>query len=222
MTDLPTPEASRLRSPSWRDSRLVIGLLLVLFSAVAGSVVVARADDRVPVYAVVERVVPGQQVREGDVAVVDVQLGDASARYLAADRPFPDDSWALRELRPGELVPTDALGDAREVDVQPVALRVEATSAGALDAGAVVDVYVNRPAKGSTAGAPTFAGPELVLERLSVMSLATEDAVLGGSAETRAVTIGVPRGSVKGIVADVDRGARITLVPVPGGGGGGS
>ena len=52
MTDLPTPTATRLRRPSWRDSRLLVGVLLVLVSTVLGSVVVARADDRVPVYAV--------------------------------------------------------------------------------------------------------------------------------------------------------------------------
>ncbi|MGL5816479.1 MAG: hypothetical protein ACRCYR_02875 [Phycicoccus sp.] len=222
MTDLPTPEASRLKAPSWRDSRLIIGVLLVLLSTVLGSVVVARADDRVPVYTVAARVAPGEPLDDDDVDVVDVQLGDASGRYLAADRPIPAEAWALRELRPGELVPVDAIGDADEVDVQPVALRVDATSATGLGAGALVDVYVNRPAKTAANGTPALAGPVLVLQRVSVMSLATEDAVLGGAADTRAVTVGVPRESVKGLVADVDTGARITLVPVPGVRGGGS
>ncbi|MGL5930794.1 MAG: hypothetical protein ACRCY8_17830 [Dermatophilaceae bacterium] len=222
MTDLPTPEASRLRAPSWRDSRLIIGVLLVLSSTVLGSVVVARADDRVPVYTVTARVAPGEKLDDDDVSVVDVQLGDLSTRYLAADRPVPAEAWVLRELRPGELVPVDAIGDAGEVDVQPVALRVDATSAAALGVGALVDVYVNRPTKASTPGTPAFAGPVLVLPRVSVVSVATEDAVLGGAGETRAVTVGVPRDSVKGLVADVDAGARMTLVPVPGGQGGGS
>ena len=37
MSDLPTPTASRLRSPSWRDSRLLVGVLLVLVSTVLPS-----------------------------------------------------------------------------------------------------------------------------------------------------------------------------------------
>ena len=49
------------------------------------------------------------------------------------------------------------------------------------------------------------------------MRVAGEDAVLGGSAETRAVHVMVPRDAVRDLVADVDLGARITLVPVPGG-----
>ena len=217
MTDLPTPVASRLRAPSWRDARLLVGVLLVLVSTVAGAVVVARADDRVPVYAAKEQVAPGQRLTEADVVRVDVLLGDGAAAYLRADRPVAGDTWSLRELRPGELIPVEAVGPAAEVGVQQVALLVDATSASALAAGSVVDVYVNRPKVGTTVGVPTYAGPERVLEAVSVVRVAGEDSVLGASAETRAVHVMVPREDVPSLVADVDLGARITLVPVPGG-----
>ena len=109
------------------------------------------------------------------------------------------------------------VGAAEAVEVQQVALLVDATSASALGVGSVVDVYVNRPKKGTTVGLPTYAGPERVLEGVSVVRVAGEDGVLGGSAETRAVHVMVPREEVPAVVADVDLGARITLVPVPGG-----
>lgn len=217
MSDLPTPTASRVRAPSWRDSRLLIGLLLVLVSTVLGSVVVARADDRVPVYAAKGELAPGQRLTEADVVRVDVLLGDGAAGYLPADRPLSGDTWSLRALRPGELIPVTGVGSAAAVEVQQVALLVDATSAAAIAAGSVVDVYVNRPEEGATVGLPTFAGPERVLEAVSVVRVAGEDSVLGASADTRAVHVMVPRGSVRDIVADVDLGARITLVPVPGG-----
>lgn len=217
MSDLPTPTASRLRTPSWRDSRLVVGVLLVLVSTVLGSVVVARADDKVPVYAARGDLVPGQRITEADVVRVDVLLGDGAARYLPADRPLGADTWSLRALHPGELIPVSGVGPAADVEVQQVALLVDATSAAAISAGSVVDVYVNRPEKGATVGVQTFAGPERALEAVSVVRVASEDAVLGGSAETRAVHVMVPRDAVRDVVADVDLGARITLVPVPGG-----
>ena len=216
MSDLPTPTASRLRSPSWRDSRLLVGVLLVLVSTVLGSVVFARADDRVPVYAARGDVVPGQRLTDADVVRVDVLLGDGAAGYLPADRPLAADTWSLRALRPGELIPVSGVGSGAAVDVQQVALLVNATSASALTAGSVVDVYVNRPEEGSTVGLPTYAGPERVLESVSVVRVAGEDGVLGASAETRAVQVMVPREAVRDVVADVDLGARITLVPVPG------
>jgi hypothetical protein len=218
MSDLPTPTASRLRAPSWRDSRLLVGVLLVLVSTVAGAVVIARADDRVPVYAAAGRVAPGERLTADDVTVVRAQLGDGAAPYLPADRPLPADAYALREMRRGELIPTASVGGAAQVGVQQVSLLVDATSAGALSAGSVVDVYVNRPAEGSSGvGAVRYAGPERVLERVSVVRVAGDDAVLGGATATRAVQVMVPTAAVRDLVGDVDLGARITLVPVPGG-----
>jgi len=160
---------------------------------------------------------PGQHLTEADVVRVVVLLGDGAAGYLPADRPLGGDTWSLRAMRPGELIPLSGVGPASAVEVQQVALLVDATSAAALSRGSVVDVYVNRPEKGTSVGLPTYAGPERVLEAVSVVRVAREDTVLGASAETRAVHVMVPRDSVRGIVADVDVGARITLVPVPGG-----
>ena len=217
MSDLPTPAASRLRAPSWRDTRLIVGVLLVLVSTVLGSVVVARADDRVPVWAAKGPVSPGQRLTADDVVRVDVLLGDGAAAYLPADRPIGADTWALRDLRPGELIPVGGVGGAGAVTVQQVALLVDATSASVLTAGSVVDVYVNRPKEASTVGLPAYAGPERVLERVAVVRVAADDGVLAGSAVSRAVHVMVPREEVQAIVADVDLGARITLVPVPGG-----
>lgn len=217
MTDLPTPTTSRLRPPSWRDSRLLIGVLLVLLSTVLGSVVVARADDRVPMYAAKGHVAPGQRLTAADVVRVDVLLGDGAVGYLSANGPLQADTWALRDLHPGELIPQAAVGRADAVTVQLVALLVDATSASALSAGSIVDVYVNRPKGDTTIGLPTYAGPERVLESISVARVAGEDDVLGGATASRAVQVMVPRDAVRDLVAAVDLGARITLVPVPGG-----
>ncbi|QKE82496.1 SAF domain-containing protein [Arthrobacter sp. NEB 688] len=218
MTDLPTPSASRLRAPSWRDSRLLVGVLLVLVSTVVGALVVARADDRVPVWAAARAITPGQRLAASDLTVVQVQLGDSAAGYVAADRPLDAEAYALRELRVGELLPRSAVGSAAAVGVQQVALRVEGTSAAALRRGSLVDVYVNRPEEGSAGvGVTRFAGPERVLERVAVAAVAEDDGVLSGAEQTRPVQVMVPSDDVRDLVAAVDDGARITLVPVAGG-----
>ena len=84
--------------------------------------------------------------------------------------------------------------------------------------GSTVDVYVNRvdPA-GGTGSAGGFVGPELALAAVSVSSLPRGTGGLGGgSAGDRAVQVMAPTPRIKEIIASVDLGARVTLVPVAG------
>lgn len=221
MSDLTTPTAQRLKRPSWRDSRLLFGVLLVLASTATGAWVLNRADDRVPMYAARSGLVPGQPLSAEDVVRVDVQLGESAKDYLSARSDLPPDSFVLREVRAGELVPRTALGPREQASNQPVALQVDATSASTLRAGSVVDVYVNRPAEAAPGpvgpvGSRQLAGPELALEGVTVVGLSEDDTVMGGVGDTRAVQVMVPRDKVQDLVGDVDLGARITLVAVPG------
>lgn len=221
MTDLSPPAAQRLRRPSWRDSRLLFGVLLVLASTAVGAWVMSRADDRLPMYAAKSGLVAGQALSADDVVRVDVQLGDATDDYLSARGDLPGESFVLREVRAGELVPLSALGSRDQAGTQPVALQVDATSASTLRAGSVVDVYVNRPEESTTGpvgpvGSRPLAGPELALEAVTVVGLSEDDTVMGGVGDTRAVQVMVPRDKVQELVGDVDLGARITLVAVPG------
>ena len=120
MTDLPAPEASRLRRPSWTDARLVIGVLLVLVSTALGSLAVAHAGDTAPVYAARGVLVAGQAITASDVRRVDVRLGDGGAAYLSAADDLPPDAFVLREVRAGELIPASAVGSRADVALQPV------------------------------------------------------------------------------------------------------
>ena len=218
MSDLPTPTAQRLRRPSWRDSRLLVGLLLVLASTAVGAYVVSRADDRVLMYAAKSGLMAGQPLTAEDLVRVDVQLGETGTDYVSADDGVPADHFVLREVRAGELIPTSAVGPRSRATSQPVALQVDGTSASTLVEGSVVDVYVNRPSapvKGSI-GTDTFDGPELALEGVTVVALSQEDGVMGGSGSMRPVQVMVPEDKVQSLVGDVDLGSKITLVAVPG------
>ena len=117
MAELPKPTAARLRKPSWRDSRLVVGLVLVLLSMAVGAKVIASANDTVPMYAAAAALVPGLPVGQKDVKRVDVQLGSNGARYVAADHDIAPNTFALRDIRPGELLPRSALGSKADVNL---------------------------------------------------------------------------------------------------------
>ena len=216
MSDLPARPANRLRKPSWRDTRLLAGVLLVLLCTVAGSLVVAHADDRAPMYAARVALVPGEALGPDALTRVDVQLGSDTSSYLSAAEAVPADSFVLREVRPGELVPRSALGTRALVGVQPLTINVDATSAANLVRGSVVDVYVNAPKAGST-GSQDFAGPQLALHNVSVASKPNERSGFGSAgSDTVAISVMAPTDKVAALIGPIDNGAKVTLVPAPG------
>jgi len=76
--DLYVP-ASRLRRPSWRDSRLLIGVVLVFASVAIGARVVAASDRTVPVFAAASTLTSGHAINRSDLRVVRVRLGSGTA-----------------------------------------------------------------------------------------------------------------------------------------------
>lgn len=214
MADLATPRAARLQRPSWRDSRLVVGLLLVLTSVALGARVVAAADDTTPLYAAARTLVAGQPVTQGDVRRVDVRINGETARYLAADRDLTAGTFALREVRAGELLPTSALGSRDQVTVKPVTVPADSASAAQLVSGSVVDVWVNAKVEG--VGPDTFGKPVRLLEAAAVASVPELGGGFGAPSGTTGVQVLVPDARVQDLIAAIDQGAKVTLVPVPG------
>ena len=140
-TALPAPPANRLRRPSWRDPRLIIGLLLVVMSVAAGSWIVDAAQGATPVWVARGTLTPGSELTEQDVEVADVRLtGSQLAGYLDATEPVPAGLVVLRTVQAGELVPRSALGDQAALDVRPVPISVPDPGA-ALVEGAVADLW---------------------------------------------------------------------------------
>ena len=100
MTVIAQPTARRLQRPSWRDSRLVVGIVLVLLAAAIGARAVASTDDRVPVFVAATDLVAGDPVTAASLVRADVRLDDGVAGYLSAARPAPEgDLPAARRAR---------------------------------------------------------------------------------------------------------------------------
>ena len=214
MVDLPEPTAQRLSRPSWRDGRLLVGIVLVLLGTAVGARVVAGADHTVPMYAATTTIRPGVHLGPDNLRRVDVQLGDEVNRYLPATSAVSDDAFALRDVPEGELVPTSAVGPRSAVAVQPVTVEVDASSARGLPPGALVDVWVSPRDSQSTQ--ERYLGATLALERVSVTPVTQDTGRFGAVSGTMAVQLRVPRDKVAEVIAAVDQQARLTLVPVPG------
>lgn len=214
MTDLPAPVAARLRRPSWRDTRLVVGVLLVLASVALGARVVAAADDTVAVYAAVAALPEGSTVASDALRVVRVRLPDGTAGYLDAARPLPADAVALRTVGAGELVPSGAVGRAADLSRRPVSVPLADGVPAGIAPGGRLDVWVSRRLPDRT-GAVAFGPPERVVEGAEVFAVSADDGSLGG-VRPASVQILLERPALQAVLDAFANDAKVAVVPVPG------
>lgn len=214
MAQLPEPTAKRLQRPSWRDARLLIGVVLVLLGTVLGARLVAGADHTTPMYAAATAIRPGDHLTADNLRRVDIQLGEQSGRYLTAAAAVTEDAYALRDVPEGELVPASAVGSRSAVTVQPVTVEVDASAVRGLPANALVDVWVSPRDTQSTQ--ERYLDATLALQRVSVSPVVQDSGRFGAASASMAVQLRVPRDKVAEVIAAVDKQSRFTLVPVPG------
>lgn len=220
MSTLPTPTARRLVKPSWKDARLIIGVLLVLLAVVVGAAAFSAADDRVGMWAAKETLTPGQEVRDSDFVRVDVQLGDASSDYLGAGERLPNGAVVDRELRAGELVPRSAVIDPTKKRVREVPVRVDPIYLSNLAVGSRVTVYVPERQKkdpDAPAAEDEDVAYDVLVERATVSSLPKSSSGVMGSGSGTSAVIVVPESQVKDIISIDQKEAPIKLVLESGG-----
>ncbi len=213
--DLPKPVATRLRKPSWRDGRLVAGVMLVIVATIGGALTLQHLNSSVERLVAVHALVPGQHVSKGDLRVVQVRVPDGDTHYLSSADGLPS-GVVLRVVRPGELVPKSAIGDAAKLDRKTVALPVARAQSADLVAGSVVDVWVSRRDTRSNRS-DAFEKPELLIDGATVARVpGRSESGLSVSTGEVSVHVLVPDDSVASVLAAVDGGAKVNLVPAAG------
>ena len=136
-----SPHAARLGRARWLDPRLIIGVLLVLSSVVAGTRVIAAADQTVPVLVAARDLAPGQPLTPDLVETRRVKLDGNLDRYLtgAVGRGYV----VVRAVNEAELLPRSSIAAAtdgralRYVTISLPAAEVPVELAG----GDLVDVW---------------------------------------------------------------------------------
>lgn len=208
--DLPRPVASRLSRARWLDSRLVVGLLLVLLSVALGAKVVTDADERVQVWSVTRDLGADTPLGADDLRVASVRLDDAASVYVSAREDLAG-VVLRRPVGRGELLPVSAVAATGGREQRRMVIEVDRVGVAGLTKGRVVDVYVVRePDADDEPGAP-----ELVLAGATVAEdVRSSDGAFGGSSDRAGVTVLVDQGDVPAVIDAVAHGS-VYVVHVP-------
>lgn len=213
MTDVPaSPRARRLAAPRWLDTRLVLGVLLVLVSVVVGSRVLAAADRSQTVWVLTRDLAPGAQITQDDLGVARVRLYGDARHYLSARGPGPIGYLLRRGVGAGELLPVAALTPPdRDVAYRAMTVPVQRGHLPPdLRAGTQVDVYVTPEA---TSGSAAPAGPPRLVLRAATVLLRPASSGFSGTTQ-ESVVLQVRPTEVPLVLTALSQG-RIDLVGVP-------
>lgn len=171
--------AVRLKKPSWKDPRLLIGILLVLTSVAGVVALVGTADRTTEVYAARESIAVGEKVTREKITTVRVRLDDVESSYLTAKTGLPEGKVAVQRIGRNQLLPRESLGSTDSLDRKPVAITVEESLPAQAVAGARVDVWVALPDARNG-----FAEPQLLLPGAEIAEITPGTSALGGTKST--------------------------------------
>ncbi|MGF7238128.1 MAG: SAF domain-containing protein [Frankia sp.] len=151
----PSPPAQRLTRKRWRDSRLLIGILLVLVSVVLGARLFAAAD-RTQTWVTARHDLPaGHVLTRADLGEVKANLTGRTANLYYPSGRAPDlvGGTLARPVSGGDLLSGSSFAQSRQNPTRVVPVIVNAGRAPTLRAGDKVDVYVFQRAASGTAAA---------------------------------------------------------------------
>ncbi|TDL41563.1 hypothetical protein [Arthrobacter nitrophenolicus] len=207
-----TATAARLRRPSWKDPRLLVGILLVLVSVAGAVFLVNGADRTTEVYAARDGIAVGEQLTPENVVRAKVRLGETEQHYIPVESGLPEGMVAVQRIGKDQLVPRASLGEVDDLDRKPVAITVEGTLPSQAVAGARVDVWVAQPdAKNG------FSEPKLLLPGAEIAEVAEGSSALG-STKTTVLMVLVEDGQMPALLGAQANDAKISVVWNPGGG----
>jgi hypothetical protein len=202
---------ARLKRPSWKDPRLVVGILLVLASTAGVVSLLGAADQTTEAYAAREAIAVGERLTADKLHRVKVRLGDLEQRYLTPESGLSEGAVAVQRIGQDQLVPRDSLGELDVLDRKPVAVTVDEALPAQAVAGSRVDVWVALPDARNG-----YSQPSLLLPGAEIAQLTPGSTALG-SARSTVVMVLVTDSQMPQLLGAQANKAKISVVWNPGG-----
>jgi len=196
--------ASRPRA-LWLDVRFIIGIVLVVASAIGVWAVVHAARTTRPVLVAAHAIVPGQTVTAADLVELDARLGDAEPKYLEPSA-LAEGMVATRGIAEGELVPVAAIGSADDVELTSLVVRSAFDVPAGVVAGSAVELWATPLTGPGEYGEPLVIVPHAVIAEVRV-----DDSMVSRAGADLEVV--VARDDVEIVLEHVAGGSAMSAVP---------
>lgn len=206
-----TSAGARLKKPSWKDPRLLVGLLLVLASVVGVVSLVGAADQTTDVYVARDAIDVGERLTADNTARAKVRLGELEELYISGEAGLPDGLVAVQRIGKDQLLPKESLGKPDELDRKPVAITIDEPLPDQALAGSRVDVWVAQPDTRNG-----FSEPSMLLPGAEIAQVTPGSTALGSSRSTVLMVL-VSDDQMPKLLGSQANKAKISVVWNPGG-----
>jgi hypothetical protein len=207
-----TATGARLKRPSWKDPRLLVGVLLVLASVIGVISLVGSADKTTDVYAARDSIAVGEKLSQENVVLAKVRLGETEEHYLTLESGLPEGLVAVQRVGKNQLIPRDSLGKMDALDRKPVTVTIEESLPDQAVAGTRVDVWVALPDARNG-----FSEPKLLLPGAEIAQVTPGSTALGSSRNTEVMVL-LADNQMPALLGAQANKAKISVVWNPGGG----
>ena len=212
MSHDPGTAGARLKPPSWKDPRLLVGILLVLASVVGVVSLVGSADQSTEVYAARDSIAVGEKLTTDNVVRAKVRLNETEEHYFTAEAGLPEGLVAVQRIGKNHLVPKESLATVDALDRKPVAVTIDEALPPQAVPGTRVDVWVALPDARNG-----FSEPKLLLPGAEIAQVTAGSTALGSSRSTVLMVL-VADSQMTAILGAQANKAEISVVWNPGGG----
>lgn len=201
-------EASRIRTPGWRDPRLIVGIILVVLSVTGVVALVQSMDARQGYWAASIDVVPGAQASAEDFHIVQASMSESSDHYWLANEELPPHFLVSSTVRQGELLAIQDVAEADPDGRQQVGVRVSEDMPAAVDIGSRADVWVAL----TSSDGRGFDEPAKLISNAEVVGMDDNTSAFA-AADTTTVYLMLSEEALPSVLDAQANGAQISLVP---------
>jgi hypothetical protein len=195
----------------WRlDPRLVVGLALVVGSAIGVTALVTTTNATQPIYVATKPLAAGHVLDPSDVRIASVGLGVSSANYIR-EGTLSSGAIVTRPIGVGELLPVDAVGTTRQAASTNVVVQLNAPLAAGAKVGSSVDVWA-----ASALSQNKFGPPQVIIQGAQIAAITQATGLAAANGGVR-VELVVPQAKVAVLLQSQAANDAISLVPTVGG-----
>ena len=188
---LTEPHAKRLKRPTIKDWRFILGILLVLVSMTGVQLYVQANNHKIEYYTAKTEIRMGEKITDDKLARVEANIDAAQDKYFTrADTSLTQGKIATQRIPAGNLISKDAVGAETPSGRRLATITIDRTAASTLKTGERVDVWTSGPrnqdSKRQEAAENSPSSAHAIVTNAEIASIAVDEGVLGANGKATA------------------------------------